>query len=148
MGDDRIKQILTDTETIAVVGCSREPTKDAHRIPAFMRKMGYRILPINPHASDDILGESAFDSLEDAMANSGVSSIDLVDVFRPAEEAPGIAGEAVDIGADTLWLQLGIRSDEARSIAEKNGLEYVQDHCLYPEYTSRFGKTPRDQWLP
>lgn len=145
MTEDRIETIFKTTDTIAVVGCSRDPTKDAHRIPAFIQKMGYRIIPINPHADDAILGEPTFDTLEDASFQKD-TSIDLVDVFRPSSEAPDIAREAVEIEAQTLWLQLGIRSDQARSIAEEAGLNFVQDHCLYPEYTSRFGKTPRSEW--
>lgn len=143
--DDPIENVFRTTDTIAVVGCSRDATKDAHRIPAFIQKMGYRIVPINPHANDPILGEPTYDSLEDASIAID-TSIDLVDVFRPDEETPGIAKEAVEIGAETLWLQLGITNEEARTIAEDGGLFFVQDHCLYPEYTARFGKTPRDEW--
>jgi len=143
---DEIDSIFRTTDTIAVVGCSRDPTKDSHRIPAFIQKMGYRIVPINPNATDDILGETVYPNLEDA-SRQLTDSIDLVDVFRPAEETPDIAREAVKTEADVLWLQLGIRNEQARSIAKDNDLTFIQDHCLYPEYTRRFGKTPRDQWL-
>jgi predicted CoA-binding protein len=94
-----------------------------------LQHRGFRIIPVNPKA-DEILGERAFASLLDIKER-----VDVVDVFRPATEAPAVARQAVEIGARALWLQLGIKSDEARSIAEAAGLDYVEDHCMGREST-------------
>lgn len=122
-----VKDVLERATTVAVVGCSTDPSKAAHRIPADLQAAGFRVIPVHPSA-DEILGEPAYRSLRDVPEH-----VDLVDVFRPAEEAPDIAREAVEIGADALWLQLGIRSEEARAIAESAGLAYVEDRCAGAE---------------
>ena len=92
-----------------------------------MQAHGWRIIPINPHA-DQILGEPVFRTLADVPEQVG-----LVDVFRPSAQTPDIARQAVAVGATALWLQLGIVSEEARSIAESAGLLYVEDRCLIVE---------------
>jgi uncharacterized protein len=117
------KDVLERSRTVAVVGLSRNPGKAAHAVPASLRAAGFRIIPVNPHAAE-LLGETAYASLEDVPA-----AVDLVVVFRPAREAPEITRQAVAVGAKALWLQTGIRSDEARSIAEGAGLDYVEDCC-------------------
>ena len=117
------REVLERSRTVAVVGLSRNPGKAAHAVPASLRAAGFRIIPVNPHATE-LLGETAYARLEDVPA-----PVDLVVVFRPAQEAPDIARRAVAVGAKALWLQTGIRSDEARSIAEAAGLEYVEDRC-------------------
>jgi predicted CoA-binding protein len=117
------KEILERSQTVAVVGLSRNPSKAAHAVPAALRAAGFRIIPVNPHATR-LLGETAYARLEDVAA-----PVDLVVVFRPAEEAPEIARQAVAIRAKALWLQTGILSDEARAIAEGAGLDYVEDRC-------------------
>jgi uncharacterized protein len=117
------KEVLERSRTVAVVGLSRNPGKAAHAVPAGLRAAGFRIIPVNPHATE-LLGETAYARLEDVPA-----PVDLVVVFRPAQEAPDIARRAVAVGAKALWLQTGIRSDEARSIAEGAGLGYVEDRC-------------------
>jgi predicted CoA-binding protein len=116
--------VLRDASTIAVVGLSRYPAKEAHAVPATMQAAGFRIIPVHPSA-EELLGENAYQSLEDIP-----EPVDLVDVFRPSPEAPGIARQAVRIGAKTLWLQQGIVSPEARRIAEDAGLDYVEDLCI------------------
>ena len=122
--DDGLRTILTTARTIAVVGASASPQKDAHEVPAYLQDHGYTVVPVNP-AHDEILGRAAADGLRELEAH-----IDVVDVFRPAEEAPDIARAAVDIGADVLWLQLGIVSEEAARIAEDAGLTVVMDACM------------------
>jgi predicted CoA-binding protein len=92
-----------------------------------LQRRGFRIIPVNPK-SDEILGEKAYGSLADIP-----EPVDAVDVFQPADETPAIARQAVEIGAKTLWLQLGIRSEEARRIAEKGDLSYVEDRCMGTE---------------
>lgn len=122
-----VKDVLERATTVAVVGCSTDPGKAAHRIPAELQEAGYTVFPVHPSA-DEILGVRAYRSLADIEQH-----VDLVDVFRPQEEAPDIARQAVEIGADALWLQLGIRSEEARAIAEEAGLDYIQDRCAGAE---------------
>jgi hypothetical protein len=92
-----------------------------------MQQHGWRIIPVNPHA-EEILGERVYRSLSEVPERIG-----LVDVFRPSRETPDVARQAVAAGAEALWLQIGIRSEEARSIAEGAGLLYVEDHCLIIE---------------
>lgn len=118
------ERILRESTTIAVVGLSRDPAKAAHSVPAALQAAGFRIVPVNPVA-DTLLDEPVYRSLSDIP-----HPVDIVNVFRPSPDAPPIAREAVRIGAKALWLQQGIVSAEARSIAEKAGLEYVEDLCI------------------
>jgi uncharacterized protein len=122
--DALVQRLLTSYDTIAVVGASASAAKAAHSVPAHMQRHGWRIVPVNPHA-DRILGEQVYRTLSDVPEQVG-----LVDVFRPAGQAPDIARQAVAVGATALWLQLGIASAEARAIAEDAGLLYVEDRCL------------------
>jgi predicted CoA-binding protein len=131
--DEEIRDLL-DLRRIAVVGCSTTEGKAAHDIPAYMQRAGYEIYPVNPYA-DEVLGREAADSLADVEA-----TVDLVDVFRPSDEAPGIVDEAVARHEDrgdvqAVWLQLGIESDEAAERAENAGLRFVQDRCLKVEHS-------------
>ncbi|NMO01646.1 CoA-binding protein [Gordonia sp. TBRC 11910] len=125
--DDVIESILRDYDTITVVGASANPAKAANEVPAYMKRRGWRIIPVNPHA-DEIVGERVYRQLADIPEQVG-----LVDVFRPADDAVEVARQAVAAGATALWLQLGIRSAEARDIAESAGLRYVEDRCLIIE---------------
>jgi predicted CoA-binding protein len=117
------EEILRGATTIAVVGASRDPRKAGGSVPAGLQQRGFRIIPINPFA-DELFGERVYRSLLDVP-----EPVDLVDVFRPAADAPEIARQAVAIGAKSLWLQLDIRSREARRIAEAAGMDYVEDQC-------------------
>jgi len=126
--DDTLREIL-DYDTIAVVGCSTTPGKAAHDIPQYMRDHGYDVIPVNPYA-DEIFGREAPDSISDVE-----EAVDIVDVFRPAEEAPGIVDEVLardDVRA--VWLQLGITHDEAGQRVEESGRLFVQDRCLKVEH--------------
>ena len=116
-------EILERAKTIAVVGASRDPDKAAGSVPAGLQRRGFRIIPVNPYA-DTLFGEKVYRSLLEIPDH-----VDLVDVFRPSEEAPGIARQAAAIGAKALWLQLDLRSEEARQIAEAAGMDYVEDEC-------------------
>jgi predicted CoA-binding protein len=118
-------EILEGAQTIAVVGASRDPFKAGGSVPEGLQRRGFRVIPVNPHAAE-LFGEHVYRSLLDIPHDIAV---DIVDVFRPAEDAPEIARQAVAIGAKALWLQLDIRSDEARRIAEAAGLDYVEDEC-------------------
>jgi predicted CoA-binding protein len=121
---ERLAGILAQAKTIAVVGASADPSKPAHSIPRYLQRQGYRIVPVNPRGGE-LLGEPVARSLAEVDG-----PIDVVEVFRPAEEAPRIAREAVEVGAKVLWLQLGIVSQEARQLAEAAGLTVVMDRCM------------------
>lgn len=120
----RLRRIYEDSRTIAVVGASPDPNKRANVVPAYLAEQGYRIIPVNPN-HDEIFGEQCYPTLLEIP-----EPVDIVDVFRPPEECPDIAGKAVQIGAKVLWLQLGITSEEAARIAETGGLAFIEDHCI------------------
>ena len=122
--DAIVERILASYDTITVVGASANAAKAAHRVPAAMQRHGWRIIPVNPHA-EEILGEPVYRTLGEVPGRLG-----LVDVFRPSEQTPDIARQAVAAGATALWLQLGIASAAARDIAERAGLLYVENRCL------------------
>jgi predicted CoA-binding protein len=122
--DQELIEIYRATKTIAVVGASTDPEKPAHRIPEYLQSVGYRIIPVNP-AGGELFGERVFTSLDQID-----EAVDVVDVFRPAHETPAIARQAVDLGADVLWLQLEIASEGAERIASDGGLTVVMDMCM------------------
>lgn len=124
MDDEGLREIYKMTATIAVVGASKDPSKPSHSIPAYLQSQGYRIVPVSPRGGE-IFGERAYASLEEV-----TEEIDVVDVFRPAEETREIARQAVALGAKVLWLQSGISSEEAREIAVQGGLQVVMDTCM------------------
>ena len=116
---------VLDAETIAVVGCSSTPGKAAHGVPKYMKDHGYTVVPVNPYA-DEIFGVEAYDTLEAVEAR-----VDMVDVFRPSEEVPGIVDQVLDReDVDTVWLQLGIEHDAAGERVRDSGRTFVQDRCL------------------
>jgi predicted CoA-binding protein len=125
--DELVEHMLRTYRTITVVGASSTPSKAAHSVPAHMQRHGWRIIPVNPYA-EEILGEPVYRTLADVPGPIG-----LVDVFRPSPATADVARQAVAAGAEALWLQLGIRSEEARSIAESAGMLYVEDRCLIIE---------------
>jgi predicted CoA-binding protein len=123
--DAGLRSILLNTRTIAVVGASPKANRASHGVMSFLQQSGYRVIPVNPAAAGQtILGETVLASL----AEIG-EPVDMVDVFRRAEETPEVAREAVAIGAKTLWLQLGIASDAAADIATRGGLDVVMNRC-------------------
>jgi uncharacterized protein len=122
--DSELKQLLTDATTIAMVGASSNPDKASYGIMQKLQKAGYRVIPVNPRETE-ILGERSHPSLADVPER-----IDIVDVFRRAEDAPGIADEAVTIGAKALWLQEGIVSEDAAARAKAGGLIVVMNVCI------------------
>ncbi len=124
LSDEQLRRIYQESRTIAVVGASTSPDKPAHFVPEYLQEQGFRVIPVNP-AAEEILGEQAYPSLEEIDA-----PVDVVDVFRPAEEAPDIARQAVGAGAKVLWLQEGIFSEEAAHIARDAGLLVVMDRCI------------------
>ena len=122
--DSDIAQLLTDASTIAIVGASSNPDRSSYGIMRRLQQVGYRVFPVNPRETE-VLGERSYPSLADIP-----EPVDIVDVFRRAEEAPHIADEAVQIGAKVLWLQSGISSEDAAARAEAGGLAVVMDACI------------------
>jgi predicted CoA-binding protein len=125
-------EILNYARTVAVVGASRDPRKPSGSVPVRLQGHGFRIIPVNPTA-DELYGERAYPALAEVPG-----PVDIVEVFRPSEEAAEVARQAVALGARALWLQLGLRSEEARRIAEAAGLDYVEDRCMAVE-SARLG---------
>ena len=126
------QQILESCHTIAVVGLSSNPLRPSYEIAQFMQRQGYQIIPVNPQEVE-VLGEKCYARLEDVPVK-----IDCVDVFRRPEFVPEIVESAIAIGAKAVWLQLGIRHDEAIAKAEAAGLLAVQDRCLLIEHRRYF----------
>ncbi len=122
--DQELRSLLGDSKTIAVVGLSSNPEKESLGVAAYLQSKGYRIIPVNPNETE-VLGERAYARLTDVP-----EPIDVVDVFRKAEDTPPIARDAVQAGAKLLWLQSGIVNEETRRIAEEGGLEVVMGVCI------------------
>ena len=122
--------IFEHTQTIAIVGLSPKPERDSHHVAQYLQAQGFRIVPINP-AANEVLGERCWPSLTEAAKHH---RIDLVDVFRDSAAVPPIADEAIAIGAQALWLQIGVRHDAALAKAQAAGLAVVQDHCTLVEH--------------
>lgn len=118
------ESLLKNARSIAVVGCSATPGKDAHEVPAHLVRRGYEVFPVNPTAKE-IFGRKAYATLAEVPR-----PVDIVNVFRPAAEAPAIVQQAIDAGARAVWLQSGIASPEARALADAAGLPYVEDACI------------------
>ena len=121
---ETLLRIYEETNTIAVVGASTTNGKPGHDIPEYLQSQGYRIVPVNPRGGE-ILGERSYPSLRDVDVH-----VDVVDVFRPPEEAEAIAREAIAIGARTLWFQPGTHTDEAVALARAAGLTVVAKRCM------------------
>jgi len=134
---DRLK-LLQQYKHIAIVGVSADPYRPSHFVAIYMQSEGYDIIPINPrYAGKMLLGKRVYASLTEAK-NAG-EQIEIVDVFRKAEDTPPIADEAITIGAKVLWLQLGLRNEETGKKAREAGLEYVEDRCIKIEHARFFG---------
>lgn len=121
---DELRQILAATKTIAVVGLSDKPDRPSHAIPAYLQEQGYVIIPVNPRLSE-ALGEKAYPSLRDVPV-----PVDVVEIFRRAEDVPPIVEDAIAIGAKVVWMQLGIVNEEAATRAEAAGLTVVMNTCM------------------
>ncbi|MFD0587963.1 CoA-binding protein [Paenibacillus sp. GCM10027627] len=124
---EQIKEILSGSQTVAVVGLSDNPERVSYMVSEAMQAKGYTIIPVNPNA-ETILGQKSYGKLADIPV-----PVDIVNVFRRSEFTPPVAEEAVAIGAKTLWLQLGVASDEAANIASEGGLNVIMDRCIKVE---------------
>ena len=146
MRDDQIKNILENSKTIAMIGVSSEKKgedpKNLKRKPAnvvmkYMQDFGYKVIPVNPFSKGEIInGETVVDDIENIS-----TPVDIVDVFRPSNEALAIAEKAKKIGSKVLWLQYGIHNEEAKKMSENSNIKYVSDKCIKQEYQKLFQKS-------
>jgi len=133
--DDKIKELFISSRVIALVGASKKKEKDSNIVMKFLQKSGYKVIPVNPTCiSDTIYGERVYGTLLDIK-----EKVDIVDVFRPSEEAIDIANQTKEIGAQVLWLQLNIENDKAKEIAIKNKIYYIANKCTKIEFQKLFG---------
>ena len=132
--DDKIKEILSNYKTIAMVGVSKDEKKPSTIVMKYMQKYGFKVIPVNPRVKGEkILGEQVYAKLEDIKI-----PIEIVNVFRPSKEAINFARDAVKIDAKVLWLQLGIRCKEAKALVENNQIQYIENRCTKMEYQKIF----------
>jgi len=137
LSQDMIKEILGKYKVVAVVGLSKEPGKDSHRVSAYLSRHGYRIIPVNPFA-DEVLGEKSYPSLLDIPPEIQ-KTIEIVDIFRPAKDVPLIMEQAIKLKQKNgkpfvVWMQLGIVNEEAAEAGRRGGLIVVMDKCLMVEH--------------
>ncbi|MCU0829525.1 MAG: CoA-binding protein [Tabrizicola sp.] len=122
--DADIRDILTSVKTIALVGWSPKPDRPSHRVAEFLKRKGYRVIPVNPgHAGQTALGETVVATLAEA------GPVDMVDIFRRSEEAGAVADEAVRLGVKVVWMQIGVVDEAAASRARNAGLKVVMNRC-------------------
>jgi predicted CoA-binding protein len=134
--DDYLRGILRRTKTIAMVGASPNWNRPSYFVMKYLQSKGFRVIPVNPRAlGEEILGEPVVASLNDITV-----PVDLVDVFRTSEAAPGIVEDAIKIGAKTVWMQIGVRHDAAAARAEAAGLDVVMNRCPKIEYSRLCGE--------
>ena len=141
LSQNEIKKILAKYQTVAVVGLSRDPTKDSHRVSIYLKKHGFRIIPVNPLANK-VLGEKSYKSLLDIPPEIQ-KTIDVVDIFRPAKDALHIVEQAIKLKAmfgkpKMVWMQLGIVNEQASKAAKKAGLTVIMDKCMMIEHKRFF----------
>lgn len=133
VNDRALRQILETAKTVAVVGLSDKPDRDSYKVAKYLQEHGYRIIPVNPTV-DQVLGEKSYASVTDIR-----EQVDVVDVFRKPEAVMPVVQEAIDAGAGTVWMQLGVVNQEAAEKAEAAGLQVVMDRCMKIEHGRLLG---------
>jgi predicted CoA-binding protein len=124
MTDEDLRDILTSVKTIALVGWSPKPDRPSHRVAAFLKSQGYRVIPVNPGQAGQVaLGETVVATLAEA------GPVDMVDIFRRSEEAGAVSDEAITVGAKVIWMQLGVVDEAAADRARAAGVRVVMDRC-------------------
>ena len=129
---EEIFDILKKYKTVAVIGMSKNPEKDSYRIPEYLMKSGYRVIPVNPSA-DEILGQKSYKRLSDVPGD-----IDIVDVFRPSDDIPNYVQDVIQKKPKVFWEQLGIHNPEAEEKIASAGIKVVYDRCILVEHR-KFG---------
>ena len=132
---DLIDEILTMSRTIAVVGLSDNPNRDSHRVASYLKRVGYRIIPVNP-TIDEVLGERCYPDL-----NSVPESVDMVDIFRRSDKVAPVVDEAIRKSVKYVWMQDGIADESAAERARAAGIAVVMDNCTMREHRRRYGNT-------
>lgn len=127
--DRTIQEVLSRYKTIAVVGLSRSAEKPSHYVPKYLKDHGYKVIPVNPTAQGPLLGEPVYKTLDQIP-----QQVEVVNIFRPAEEVPDIVRQAISIGAKVVWMQEGIVHNEAARQAMDAGLTVVMNRCMMKEY--------------
>ncbi len=141
MSKDDLREILTKYRTVAVVGLSRDSSKDSHRVAEYLQTQGFRVIPINPTA-DEILGEECYKSLLE-MPPDVQRTIEIVDVFRPSSDTPAIVEQAVKLKERydkpyVVWMQLGIINEQAAETARQAGITVVMNKCMMQQHSRLF----------
>ena len=129
LSDNQIRSVLQRARTIAVVGLSDRPERDSHAVAGFLQRNGYRVIPVNPNLHGPVLGEQPYASLRDIKEH-----VDVVQIFRRPEHTPEVVEDAVAIGADVVWMQVGIENQAAAQRARRAGLGVVMDRCMAIEH--------------
>ena len=127
--DDEMEELLKTAHVIAIVGLSPDEEKASNSVARYLKSKGYRIIPVNP-AQEEILGEKAYKSLLDIS-----EKVDIVDIFMRSEKVLPIVEEALKLNPRAIWLQLGIKSEDARQLVEKTDIAYVEDKCMKQEHS-------------
>ena len=136
-GADAILELLKQYKTIAVVGLSSNPMRPSYDVTEYMQAAGYRIIPVNPNERE-VLGEKSYARLEEVR-----EKIEIVNVFRRAEEVPAVVESAIRVGAKVVWMQQGVENEEAAEKARAAGLMVIEDACILVEHRRRVGELKR-----
>ena len=139
--EENVEEILTGYKVVAVVGASRDPSKDSNRVAKYLQSKGFHIVPVNPTA-EEILNEKSFKSLLDIPAEIQ-RTIEIVDIFRPSADVPSIVEQAVEMKKQNgiprvIWMQLGIVNDETAETAREAGMIVVMNKCMMQEHRRLF----------
>ncbi len=128
LSDESVRNILLSCKTIAVIGMSRDPSKDAHHVPKYLFENGYDVIPVNPSA-DKILDKPCYSSISDVPQD-----IDIVDIFRPSEQVLPFVQAAIKKEPKVIWLQEGIHNTKAEKLASEAGIQVIFNRCIMVEH--------------